>query len=339
MLPSWSSGLRERLQARLGAFFEEQREHVSRQAPAAGVLVDAIADLTLRGGKRLRPLLTAAAYRALDAGGDPSRTLEAGAALELLQTYLLVHDDWMDQDEQRRGGPSVLGRLRRMHPDDAHLAASLTVLAGDLAAAFSGQLLARAPFPPARLHEAYEVFWQMQLEVFYGQHLDLVGSDDLDRKYDLKTASYTVRGPVLLGALLADAPRDGLEILARWSRPVGIAFQLADDLLGAFGDPEQTGKPAGGDLRAGKRTALLVEAWRRDPDGARSVSTAVLGRADADAAAIRDATAWLERTGARRAIEARIESLLAQADGLLDEAPFDATELRQLARALAVRDH
>jgi geranylgeranyl diphosphate synthase type I len=144
-------------------------------------------------------------------------------------------------------------------------------------------------------------------------------AEDVEAMHDLKTGSYTVRGPLLLGAALAGAPhalRAGLE---RFAAPIGIAFQLRDDLLGTFGDPAETGKPVGNDLVAGKRTALVAEAHRLASEQELSALVRVLGRADASLAEIRAATGALVSSGARRAVEDRLHALCDEAEAISAE--------------------
>src|SRR5262249_23537715 len=157
------------------------------------------------------------------------------AALEILHAYLLVHDDWMDQDEVRRGGPSVHVMLRRAVSDD-RLGDAAAILAGDFGSAMAQRLLLQVEAPAAHLAEAAKVFARIQEDVVLGQTLDLLDpSCDVETKHDLKTGSYTVRGPLALGAALAGASDERRAALERFGAPLGVAFQLRDDLLGVFG--------------------------------------------------------------------------------------------------------
>jgi geranylgeranyl diphosphate synthase type I len=174
--------------------------------------------------------------------------------------------------------------------------------------------------------------------VVVGQQLDVLGrAEDVEAMHALKTGSYTVRGPLLLGATLAGAPAATLRALERFSAPLGVAFQLRDDLLGAFGTERETGKPLGGDLRTGKRTAVLAEAEPRlDPRGRRALGR-VLGKADAPADAIDAATRALEACGARDAVTRRLAALCARSEeaaGRLPLAPRARAVLAGAARAL-----
>jgi geranylgeranyl diphosphate synthase type I len=261
----WTKHVIARVNARLVSFFAEKRAEAQSRSPRAGDLVDAVADLTMRGGKRLRPCAIYAGYCAVagpDAGSGANAvdaTTEIAAAIELLQSYFLIQDDWMDDDEERRGGPSVHAALTKRH-GDPQLGASLAMLAADCAVGFAFELLHSSRFPPARAADARAAFSAMHFEVVCGQQLDLLEHPDVMLTHHLKTGSYTVRGPLRLGALMGNASDEQLRALERFGRPVGIAFQLRDDLLGTYGDAGATGKPSGNDLREGKNTALVAEA-------------------------------------------------------------------------------
>ncbi len=334
----WMDELRGLLEKRLETFLADKRREAEELSPDSIELVEQVSSLTMRGGKRLRPIVLTAAYRAIRPDASLEATVDAGASMELLQSYLLIHDDWMDLDEERRGGPSVFAALRDDH-GDAHLGASLAVLAGDLAAAFAAEMMAHAPFPEGRRDEGLDTFWRLQREVFFGQQLDLIAAADVERMYDLKTGSYTVRGPALLGGILADADAEGLGALRRWADPVGVAFQLRDELLGTFGDPEATGKPAGGDIRQGKHTTLVKHARSAVPESERAALEDALGNEDATDAEIAAATELLVRSGARKRVEERLAHLAAASRQALESAPFSSHDLEHITKLLVDRDH
>jgi len=338
-LPSFLRDVRALTDARLRDFFESKRREAERLSPRSLELVSALESLTMRGGKRLRPVVTAAAMRAVDASAPLDRMVDAGAALELLQTYLLAHDDFMDGDLERRGGPAVHAIFRTTYGDD-HLGDSLGVLAGDLANAYSLELYLRAPWPDAELRGALDALLDLRKEVYFGQHLDTIGDPDVARMHDLKTGSYTVRGPARIGALLAGADEVQLAALRAWADPLGEAFQVADDLLGTFASSDATGKP-GDDLRHGKRTSIVSIAEAELEGADLEILRAVLGVADASDAAMADATGMLERTGIKRRVEERAEACLRASEAALRDAPLDPSGIAMLnaiGHALAKRD-
>jgi geranylgeranyl diphosphate synthase type I len=337
----WLPDLVQRIEARLSQLFAEKRALAKQTSPAAESLIEAVEALTMRGGKRLRPAVLYAGFCAVTRDGAVERTLDLGAALELLQTYLLIQDDWMDGDDERRGGPAVHAAFARAHRSAA-LGASLAVLASDLAAGFAWELAASAALPPARLREGLMAFGRMHAEVVYGQQLDLLHHEDVARMHDLKTGSYTVSGPLRLGAVLGDASAAQLEALARFGKPVGLAFQLRDDLLGVFGDPQKTGKPVGNDLRVGKCSSLVAEARKTLDGGDRAALDWALGNPDAGDDAIARALELLVRSGARDRVEKRLRELTAQARAALADTALvrkGASMLGELCDRMVDRSH
>ncbi|MDH3623802.1 MAG: polyprenyl synthetase family protein [Myxococcales bacterium] len=319
-LESWMSDIRQKVDIILSRFFELKQEESVALSPRAIDLVTEVRDLTMRGGKRLRPIVTAAAYRAASGDPDPSPTLEVGASLELLQSYLLIHDDWMDEDDERRGGPAVHFAFAKKH-GDAHLGASLGVLAGDLASTFSWELFLESSLPKGRRDEALDLFVDIQKEVFAGQQLDLMADQDVERMHRLKTGSYTTRGPAELGGLLADASKNAMESLRSWAVPVGIAFQLRDDLLSTFSTTRETGKP-GDDLRHGKHNAVVAAFHELSPSELdRAALARVWGHPDASNAEVEEAARAL--SGARVRVEERLICLGDEARSALAASPFD----------------
>jgi geranylgeranyl diphosphate synthase, type I len=192
------------------------------------------------------------------------------------------------------------------------------VLAGDYAAALALETLAGISLPKASLEAAIARFSRMQHDAVLGQQLDSFATDgDPETVYALKTGSYTVAGPLALGATIAGAKSETLRALERFALPIGIAFQLRDDLLGAFGEPSETGKPLGSDLRAGKRTRLLLEARRLLKARERSALERVVGNDKARELDVRRALSSIESSGARAKVEAQILELAATARAAL----------------------
>jgi geranylgeranyl diphosphate synthase type I len=312
--------VRGQVDARLGSWLQGRVTLAKARGPEVAAVADAVKTLSLRGGKRLRAVLLAATYEACGGEGGAVAVAPAGAAIELLQSYLLIHDDWMDGDEVRRGGPSVPALLRARAPQHADAA---SVLAGDLACAWAQQALLELELPAERVLHAAREMARAQEDVVEGQVLDVCSSPgdgrELEEVHTLKTASYTVRAPVIMGARLAGAAERQVTALEAFAAPLGVAFQLRDDVLGTFGDARATGKPSGSDLRRGKRTALVVEASR----DARAVDAMarVLGRAESPGAAeLAEAIAAIEASGARARVEERIGVLALEARAALGRA-------------------
>lgn len=327
--------VRAAVEERLASLWADRLASLRRHGAEVTAMVDAARDLTLRGGKRYRAALLAAAYAGAAPGAPLEPALQAGVALELLQTYLLIQDDWMDRDDTRRGGPSVHAALAARLGGE-HLGAASALLASDLAWNLAFEVLASIDLPAPRVVAVIRLFTRIHEDVIVGQQIDLMGrAEDVEAMHALKTGSYTVRGPLLLGAALAGAPAATLDALERYAAPIGVAFQLRDDLLGAFGLPEETGKPVGNDLRAGKRTAVLAEAEGRLSDAQRAALGRAFRRADATHDDVAAATAALEACGARAAVTDRLARLCREAESLAAGLPVTPAARVWLAGAAA----
>lgn len=316
------------------------------------VFTDAAIQFILGGGKRLRPTFAYWGYRG--AGGADSEELVATvAALELVQASALVHDDVMDASDTRRGEPAVHRRFAALHrqhkwygdPDGFGTAAA--ILLGDLCLVWSDELLHSGGFPAEMVVRARPVFDAMRTEVITGQYLDVLtqatGETTVTRALAvarLKSAKYTIERPLLLGAALADAPAAVTTAYSRYGLALGEAFQLRDDVLGVFGDPALTGKPAGDDLREGKRTYLVATARQAADPAGRALLDQRLGDPELDQAGVDQMREVLVSTGALARTEQRITALAEAALAALADAPLAAPAvdaLRALATAATAR--
>ena len=319
--------------ADLPAWLSPRASAARRHAGDAGIVADAVQTLATRGGKRVRAVLLRATYEAC---GGASTVATALIAIELLQTYLLIHDDWMDDDDVRRGGPSVHAMLRERFGSsrDGDVAG---VLAGDYAAALALEALSETPVAAERVTEAVREFARIQASVIIGQLIDVraaaKGAPGVEAMHDLKTGSYTVRGPVALGAILAGASPDVRAALDAFARPLGVAFQLRDDLLGTFGDPAATGKPQGSDIRQGKRTSIIAEL--ESSPLAQPLLARAHGVRDAAAGEVEALVACMVSSGAKARVEARLAVLLSQARAALLSAGLAAPRVLVLQGAIA----
>lgn len=323
--PLTASGAANAVGTVLEEVLDERLRHSRSVDPVfARELADRLAALTARGGKRLRTAFAHCGWRAAGGSGDATAVLRTGAALELLQACALVHDDVMDGSVQRRGAPALHVDLARrhwaagMHGSSESFGTSAAVLTGDLALAWADDLLTETALGTphgTRLHGEWRA---MRTEMVAGQYLDLhaqaarsSGVDEALTIATLKSSLYTVARPLALGAVLAGADGDALDALRAAGRCAGLAFQLRDDLLGAFGDPTLTGKPADDDLRSRKLTYLLAVAVRLADAADDHLSAAALAP-DADPKsdrAVRQVRSALVRTGARDLVEAKIGEL------------------------------
>ena len=344
--PSSLLAIAGRVELRMAALLAAEAE---RWAAVDGDLlepIDVLRGLVLSPGKRLRPAFCEWAYRG--AGGDDDALItDIGAALELLHAFALIHDDVMDGSDLRRGGATAHRTYDDRHRQEGWLGESrrfgegVAILIGDLAFVYADALL--APVGPV----ARTVWDELRIELNIGQYLDMLGSargktglEAARRIATFKSGKYTVERPLHLGAALAGRLDELRAPLTAYGLPLGEAFQLRDDLLGAFGDTVATGKPVGDDLREGKPTPLLAIARERAHGAAASVLARV-GDRDLDAEGVAAVQSVLTATGATAEVERRIESLTAAA--LVAAKELDVTgeaqaALGELATYVAWRD-
>jgi geranylgeranyl diphosphate synthase, type I len=316
--------------------------------------LDALSRL-LAGGKRLRPAFCYWGWRG--AGGpDGPPILTAAAALELLHASALVHDDVMDGSDSRRGQPSLHRQFaerhaaRHWHGSAAAFGVAAAILLGDLLLAWTDQMFQASGLPAEALRRGQPVLDLMRTEVMAGQYLDLLGQAAGDetvasalRVVEYKTAKYTIERPLQLGAALAAgtglAARTGpagaaagaTATATAYGLPLGVAFQLRDDILGLFGDPAQTGKPSGDDVREGKRTVLLAITRTRASARQAAIIDRWLGDPQLDEAGVAEVRAVITGTGALAECELMIGRHVAQALSALDAAPITGEAKAALA--------
>jgi geranylgeranyl diphosphate synthase type I len=288
-------------------------------------VADRLAAFVRRGGRRMRAAFAWCGWRAAGGTGDPAPVLRTGAALELLQACALVHDDVMDGSALRRGAPALHVEFADMHRaagmtgEPGTFALSAAVLAGDLALAWADDLMTGTALGSPHGMRLLREWRAMRGEMVAGQYRDLhaqatgaAGMDEAMTVATLKSALYTVERPLALGAALAGAEGPAVEALRRAGRCAGLAFQLRDDLHGAFGDPALTGKPADDDLRTRKLTCLLAAGVRLAEATGDEEAAAVLAPGAPTAGTdedVRRMRAALTRTGARDTVESRIAEL------------------------------
>ena len=339
----------DRVDARLTELLGVERDRWAALDPELAHPIDEIARLVLSGGKRLRPAFCHLAYVGAGGGPDDVIDIDAGAAFELMHAFALFHDDVMDDAATRRGQQTTHAVAAANHQqhgwagESRRFGEGVAILVGDLAFVYADQLLEAAPV------EAIRIWNELRIELNIGQYLDIVGS--VQRERDVvraericryKSGKYTIERPLHLGAVLAAPERADVLLpqLSAYGLPLGDAFQMRDDVMGAFGDTTVTGKPVGGDLIEGKPTPLLARAVARSDRSQRAVLDLVGNPAlsDRDVERIQDV---IIATGALDELEKHIASLTEAAIDALDAAELtdDAkAELVALARYVSFRD-
>ncbi|WP_280258954.1 polyprenyl synthetase family protein [Nocardia wallacei] len=346
----------ERTTAVLTTFLREQFAHLGDIVGDDRIWSSVVADIErfTVGGKHLRPEFCYWGWRA-GGGTDGDRVVQVSAALELLHAFALVHDDIIDHSDIRRGLPTMhrhCAELHRRYGLRGHSAAfgeAVAILVGDLCLGWFRDMLDAGVFGLAQGRDVRRLASRTIAELVGGEYLDLAEQSaqhpSIARSSKVivyKTSRYTIERPMQLGATLAGGDPVVVNSFSRYALPLGEAFQLRDDLLGAFGDPRLTGKPDGDDLRAGKGTVLMATTRELADDVARRAIDAHLRRetvTEEDVACLREI---MVATGAVKAIEERIGRQMRAAVRAADEIPTDTVvreALRDLASRTAYRNH
>lgn len=346
-----SERFRAGVQGALDDFLEEQGARLAPLGADAARLI-AEARTSVSGGKRFRAAFCYWGHQAVDPSPadalptDEGALIRACAALELLHASALVHDDYMDASDTRRGRPATHRAFGAEHRadewrgDPEQYGAAAAILLGDLLLGWSDEMLRRCGLPWDRVGPALDLFDQCRSEVIAGQFLDVSvqarGRADVDTAMTVlryKSAKYSIERPLHIGASLAGAGTSTLAELSSFGLPLGEAFQLRDDLLGVFGDPEATGKPAGDDLIEGKRTVLVALALdAASPAEAARLDAALGRRLSRDE--VEDLRRIIDASGAHAQVERVIEELARIAVAALDVADID-DDARAVLRGLA----
>lgn len=333
--PQDAALLRERLQRTIDAEVTYQREVLAPLGAETDMMVDAVAAL-LSGGKRVRASLLYWGHRA--AGGEDSGALvRAAASMEFFQAAALLHDDVMDASDTRRGMPAAHRAMAArhhelgFHGDADRFGEAGAILAGDLCLTWADEMYATSGLPSEQIAGGRAVFDTMRTQLMGGQFLDVLESvqdwhglstdERLERALRVirfKSAKYTMEHPLLIGATSAGADEPTVAALSQYGLALGESFQLRDDLLGVYGDPAETGKPAGDDLREGKRTVLVAHLLDTADDETRAFFTTRFASHDLDDAEVERFRAAFRASGAVDAVEARIADGAQRAQAALE---------------------
>jgi geranylgeranyl diphosphate synthase, type I len=341
--PSSLSHIARRVDARLQLLLDTERTRWSAFDTDLTQPIDEIARLVLAGGKRLRPAFCHWGF--VGAGGNPDdqRVIDAGAAFELMHAFALFHDDVMDGSATRRGEPTTHIVMSQQHEKNSWVGESrrfgegAAILVGDLAFVYADQLLLGAPQP------VWSIWNELRVELNFGQYLDMLGSANSERRLvkaericRYKSGKYTIERPLHLGAVLAapEMAEQLLPALSAYGLPLGDAFQMRDDVMGAFGETSVTGKPVGDDLREGKPTPLMAMATAR-ANAAQLGVLQLVGNTVLNDAQVADVQAVIRETGALDQLEQLITSLTDEAIEAIGKAPLSQEARNELIELAA----
>lgn len=335
---------RNQLQNRMQELLADYQQRANNIAESSTPLVTSIANL-VENGKRLRALLAWWGWQGAGGDADDPRIIDAGVSLEFFQAAALIHDDILDRSDTRRGQRSVHKGFEKLHQDQhwaqdgAHFGVSAAILAGDLALGLSEEVFSTTADATAFSSPAREAFNAMRFEVMTGQYLDIVAEANIPDNPDTalkqartvlqyKSAHYSAVWPFEIGGILAGADETTLKAYREFSLPLGLAFQLGDDLLGVFGDPELTGKPSGDDLIEGKRTELVAHALKNLDHSKAHMLNDFLMQPENSSHTVEEIQQLVESSGAKATVEKEIERL-----GEQTHAALERLELNDCIRA------
>ncbi len=272
----------------ISAFMSKKEKEGKQISEECGEMARLLKEFAERPGKRIRPVLVVFGYKACG-GENEKEILKASIAIELIHAYLLIHDDVMDKSETRRGQPAFHKEYEEIYSKKYGKgkewnAISASVIAGDIIEAFAAQAIAETEFDSEKKSGFMTKLNEINANTGYGQLLDMeleikkdASEENVELVHLLKTAKYTIEGPLLLGAILAGANKKQVKELSNYAIPVGKAFQMQDDILGVFGSEEKTGKPVDSDLKEGKKTHLVIKAMENGNKEEQEILLAAIG--------------------------------------------------------------
>jgi len=336
-LPDYLAALRRRIESALHGILDSQVQFSASYGPLGQEMARNIRSYVLAGGKRIRGTLVLEGYRVITDEPAPDSVLPLAVAMELLHAFLLMHDDIIDQDELRRGQPTFHERYRRQLSETypgrsvANVAEAMAIMAGDLLCGLAQDLLVELDVASERRRAVQHLFNRLIADTGYGEILDVLGAIDPTQDeasmlmmYRLKTARYSFEGPLLLGATVAGASQPQHDALSAFGIPLGVAFQLQDDLIGMFGTEAAIGKPVGSDLKEGKRTPLMLHALAHTNGEQHTFLERTLGQASITGDDVCRVASILVESGSRSYIEQMADTLVNASLDALTHAPLPA---------------
>lgn len=329
--------------------FEEHLEETSKIDPRTEQVAKYLKDYTMRAGKRLRPIFTIAGYLAVG-GEEENNIISTSSFIELSHTYILLHDDVIDEDNLRRGGLSFHKQFEAQHGEESlqgdseRFGINMATNAGDLADSYSLKKLMEAPFPAKVRIEALEKLQEIYRHTGFGEALELLAEhkpleeiieDEILKNHALKTAQYTVAGPLEIGCIFGRGDEEQKEVLKEYGMKVGKAYQLYDDILSLFGEEGDTGKPVGSDLEQGKRTLLILKAIENSEEEERKFLKEVLGKDNINEQELEKSKEIVKASGSLEYCRSRVRELIEDGKEDLRSSSKIEEEARDLLLGLA----
>ena len=345
-LESGPDSLRQAINASLTEFVDRENAYLTSIGSELEPVARALKNFLVDSGKRFRPLFAAAGF--IGSGGELDQaSINAISSIELVHVCALIHDDVMDGSNTRRGAPAIHKLFEKLHLNQQlsgsaeQFGFASAILLGDLALVWASKALHESGMEWQSLTRAFPLYDEMRVELMAGQYLDVYeqafASQSIERSLKVaryKSGKYSIERPLHFGAALASGAN--MEAYTGYGIPLGEAFQMRDDLLGVFGNPEQTGKPAGDDLREGKRTVLIAATLERSDANQKNRINALLGKQDLTLAEVEELREIITNSGAADFVEEMITSLTKQSLAAIETGTINSDAKTFLAHMASV---
>ncbi|OIO62127.1 polyprenyl synthetase family protein [Candidatus Woesearchaeota archaeon CG_4_10_14_0_2_um_filter_33_10] len=323
---------KEKIELRLKTFLDEKISEAEKISYSSREIMQYIKEFNLRGGKRIRSVLIIMAYKSLG-GKNENAIIDIAASAELMQSFLLIHDDIIDDDDLRRGGPTmhrIYAEKYKGCDNPKKFGENMAIIAGDLLASLGNEIISKSAFDEEKKLKLLQKFNKIIKLTGYGEIIDIlsglktnVTEQDISKMHKLKTAVYTIEGPLHMGAIAAGASDDQLKILSEYAIPLGMAFQLKDDILGLFGSEEKLGKPADSDIKEGKKTLLILKVLENANKEQKELIGNALGNKDITKTELTKVREIIKETGSLSYSENLAEKLVKKAKNAIKTSDFE----------------
>ena len=323
---------KEKIELRLKTFLDEKIADAEKISDSSREIMQYIKEFNLRGGKRIRSVLIIMAYKSLG-GKNENAIIDIAASAELMQSFLLIHDDIIDDDDLRRGGPTmhrIYAEKYKGCDNPKKFGENMAIIAGDLLASLGNEIISKSAFDEEKKLKLLQKFNKIIKLTGYGEIIDIlsglktnVTEQDISKMHKLKTAVYTIEGPLHMGAIAAGASDDQLKILSEYAIPLGMAFQLKDDILGLFGSEEKLGKPADSDIKEGKKTLLILKVLENANKEQKELIGNALGNKDITKTELTKVREIIKETGSLSYSENLAEKLVKKAKNAIKTSDFE----------------
>jgi len=323
---------KDKIELRLKIFLDEKIAEAKKISDSSREIMQCIKDFSLRWGKRIRSILVVMAYKSLG-GKNENAIIDIAVSAELMQSFLLVHDDIIDDDSLRRGGPTMHRTYAEKYKDynnPKKFGESMAIIAGDLLAVLGNETISKSDFDEGKRVRLLQKFNNIVKMTGYGEITDIllglkthIREEDILKMHKLKTAAYTIEGPLHMGAIAAGASDEQLKTLTNYAIPLGQAFQIRDDILGMFGSEEKLGKPADSDIKEGKKTLLILKALENSDKEQKELILNALGNKNITKTELTKVRETIKKTGSLDYSEILAEKLVEKAKDVIKKSDFE----------------